>query len=44
MRISQVLTDSVSLSLPPIAISFASQTPEGIRNWTGRVPAGCRFW
>ena len=44
MRISQVLTDSVSLSLPPIAISFASQMPEGIRNWTGRVPAGCRFW
>ena len=44
MRISQVLTDSVSLSLPPIAISFASQMPEGIRNRTGRVPAGCRFW
>ena len=44
MRISQVLTDSVSLSLPPIAISFASPMPEGIRNWTGRVPAGCRFW
>lgn len=44
MRISQVLTDSVSLSLPPIAISFASPMPEGIRNWTGRVPAGYRFW
>ena len=44
MRISQVLTDSVSLSLPPIATTIASQMLEGIRNWTGRVPAGCRFW
>ena len=44
MRISQVLTDSVSLSLPPIATTFASQMLEGIRNWTGRVPAGFRFW
>ena len=35
MQISQVLTDSVSLSLPPIAITFASQMLEGIRNWTG---------
>jgi hypothetical protein len=42
MQISQVLTDSVSLSLPPIAISFASQMPEGIRKLdgprSGRLP------
>ena len=43
-QLAQTLTDSISLSLPPIAICFTDKVPAGIRNWTGRVPAGCRFW
>jgi uncharacterized protein (DUF169 family) len=43
-RIAQTLTDSISLSLPPIAICFTDNVPAGIKNWMGRVPAGCRFW
>ena len=43
-QIAQQLTASIKLSLPPIAICFRDKVPAGIRNWTGRVPAGCRFW
>jgi len=43
-QMARLLTDSISLSLPPIAICFTDKMPAGIRNWTGRVPAGCRFW
>ncbi|HXE12581.1 MAG TPA: DUF169 domain-containing protein [Bryobacteraceae bacterium] len=38
------LTESVSLSLPPVAVCFVDQVPEGVNNWLGRAPAGCRFW
>lgn len=37
-EMARTLTDSISLSLPPIAICFTDKVPEGIRNWTGRVP------
>jgi uncharacterized protein (DUF169 family) len=43
-EMARILTDSISLSLPPIAICFTHKVPAGIRSWTGRVPAGCRFW
>ncbi|MGH9581888.1 MAG: DUF169 domain-containing protein, partial [Bryobacteraceae bacterium] len=43
-EMASTLTDSIGLSLPPVAISFADIVPAGVRNWTGRVPAGCRFW
>jgi uncharacterized protein (DUF169 family) len=43
-QIVQTLTASLKLSLPPIAICFTDEVPAGIANWTGRVPAGCRFW
>lgn len=43
-QIAQTLTASIRLALPPIAICFADKVPAGVRNWTGRVPAGCRFW
>lgn len=38
------LTQALKLSVPPIAVSFADTIPEGVTNWMGRVPAGCRFW
>src|SRR5260370_26872434 len=43
-QMAQTLTASIRLSLPPIAICFTDKVPAGIRNWAGRVPAGCRFW
>ena len=43
-RMAQTLADSIRLSLPPIAICFADEAPAAIKRWTGRVPAGCRFW
>lgn len=43
-EMARKLTDSISLSLPPIAICFTDKAPAGVRKWTGRVPAGCRFW
>ena len=43
-QIAQTLTASLKLTLPPIAISFTDEVPAGIADWTGRVPAGCRFW
>ena len=43
-QIAQTLTASIRLTLPPIAICFASKVPAGIKNWTGRAPAGCQFW
>jgi uncharacterized protein (DUF169 family) len=41
---SAVLTESLALRRPPIAISFTDSMPEGVANFAGRVPAGCRFW
>lgn len=43
-EIARKLTDTLNLSVPPIAICFADKIPAGVSNWTGRVPAGCRFW
>ena len=43
-QIAQTLADSIHLTLPPIAICFTDTVPAGVANWTGRVPAGCRFW
>ena len=40
----EILTASIRVALPTIAICFRDTMPAGIRNWTGRVPAGCRFW
>lgn len=53
---SDLLVDVLSLTAPPIAITFAEQPPEGVPAFdesmpapmsdgrTGRVPAGCVFW
>ena len=50
------LTEALSLTTPPIAITFSQTTPDGVSPFdapmpeptpdgrTGRVPAGCVFW
>ncbi len=38
------LTQSLALTLPPIAIHFTDELPTGIAPLGKRVAAGCRFW
>lgn len=42
--LASVLTESLSLTQPPIAISFADAVPPGVSLYNGAVPAGCQFW
>jgi uncharacterized protein (DUF169 family) len=42
--ISEILTDSLDLTRPPIAICFSDELPVGVKTFPGTVPAGCRFW
>src|SRR4029077_3399011 len=42
--LAQALTDSLHLERPPIAVCFADAIPPGVKQFTGSVPAGCRFW
>jgi uncharacterized protein (DUF169 family) len=42
--IAGALTDALSLSRPPISVSFADEIPAGVPIFSGTVPAGCRFW
>lgn len=43
-EISQSLTESLELTQPPIAICLTDSVPAGVERWSGRTPAGCRFW
>lgn len=43
-EMAQQLAESIHLSSPPIAVCFTDEVPEDVKNWSGRVPAGCRFW
>jgi uncharacterized protein (DUF169 family) len=42
--LAQILTDSLHLERPPIAVCFADAIPAGVKRFAGSVPAGCRFW
>jgi uncharacterized protein (DUF169 family) len=42
--LADVLTESLDLTRPPIAVCFADKLPEGVQTFGGSVPAGCRFW
>jgi hypothetical protein len=53
---ADALTEALSLTTPPIAITFSQAAPDGVSPFdgpmpeptpdgrTGRVPAGCVFW
>ena len=43
-KLSEDLSSSLALALPPIAISFADSAPPDIPSYDGVVPAGCVFW
>ncbi|MGH9622158.1 MAG: DUF169 domain-containing protein [Bryobacteraceae bacterium] len=38
------LTESMYMPVPPIAIRFTDEIPEGVPQWEGSAPAGCTFW
>ncbi len=43
-EMAKTLADSLDLHQPPIAICFTDSIPDGLGKYSGRVPAGCRFW
>jgi uncharacterized protein (DUF169 family) len=43
-EIAEALTESLELTQPPIAVSMTDSVPAGVESWSGRSPAGCRFW
>jgi uncharacterized protein (DUF169 family) len=42
--IARTLTNSLELSIAPVAVSFTDAIPNGVEAFSGAVPAGCRFW
>ena len=42
--IAQSLIDSLNLSRPPVAVSFAAEAPQDMGSLGRRVAAGCQFW
>ena len=41
---SDQLVAMLALPLPPIAMAFHEQAPDGVPEFDGSVPAGCVFW
>ena len=41
---ASLLTTCLDLQQPPIAISFSASVPGAVKEHSGRVAAGCRFW
>jgi uncharacterized protein (DUF169 family) len=43
-ELSAILTASLDLKQPPVALSFTDTVPGGVKMHAGRAPAGCSFW
>lgn len=43
-NLAYLLTHSLDLTQPPIAITFADAVPSGVPAYETKAPAGCRFW
>lgn len=43
-EIAESLRSTLTLTLPPVAITLADSAPAGVPAFSGRVAAGCRFW
>ncbi|MEP6715234.1 MAG: DUF169 domain-containing protein [Terriglobia bacterium] len=41
---AKILTASLKLTQPPVAVCLSDSIPAGVESWSGRSPAGCRFW
>jgi len=44
LELAELLTDSLKLETPPIAVRFLAEPPTGIRTFQGEVPSACTFW
>jgi len=44
IEIATMLTESLRLTQPPVAVTFSESIPTGVGSWSGHSPAGCRFW
>lgn len=42
--IAKALCESLNLRQSPVAIAFTDSITQGVSEFAGRVPAGCRFW
>lgn len=42
--VARQLGDSLNLSVPPIAVSFADEIPDGVPPYDAAAAAGCQFW
>ncbi len=42
--LTETLATSLALRQPAVAICFSDSIPAGVEAFSGRVPAGCRFW
>jgi uncharacterized protein (DUF169 family) len=43
-KLAALLSESLDLRQPPVAISFADAIPNSLNGHAGQVAAGCRFW
>jgi uncharacterized protein (DUF169 family) len=43
-EIAGSLAQSLKLTQPPVAICLSDTVPQGVAEWSGSIPAGCRFW
>jgi uncharacterized protein (DUF169 family) len=43
-EVAASLAQSLKLTQPPVAICLSDTVPEGVAQWSGPSPAGCRFW
>ncbi len=43
-EISSALIQDLGLDHPPVAVCLTDSVPLGVEAWSGRSPAGCRFW
>ena len=41
---AELLSESLELSRPPVAVAFVDAVPDGVPEFSGSVPAGCMFW
>jgi uncharacterized protein (DUF169 family) len=43
-ELSDVLTSTLGLATPPVALRFVEEPPAGLRSFRGEVPSACTFW
>ena len=43
-EIANTLIEHLKLNQPPIAVCLTDSIPPNVPAWSGRSPAGCRFW